>query len=214
MPNYCRNIIRVTSGDFRTVADFMKSEERGFDFNNLVQMPKVFYQWNGVSNLDEKGAAFWLVLYQGNDKEEERAITEIATLRDDLICYAIYNGYKRFLAYLETGYIDSYYWAQDKWGTKWNAVDIVIQPERQTFVFNTAWSEPTPIFEALCRQFPTHTFDIKYADFEGGWFSGEGIGQGGEYRDTCYKHGKGERGAEIMEYVENYKLYDKMEINI
>lgn len=210
MPNYCRNIIKVTSGDFRTVADFMKSEERGFDFSNLIHLPDVFRQFNGVCKLDELGADFWKAMYNGSDDDLELATTAILTSRYErsMACECIQRGYKRFLAWLETGYIDSLYWAQDKWGTKWNATDIVIQPERQTFVFNTAWSEPTPIFEALCRQFPTHTFDIKYADFEGGWFSGEGIGQGGEYRDTCYKHGKGERGAEIMEYVENYKLQD------
>lgn len=48
------------------------------------------------------------------------------------------------------------------WGTKWNAYDVIDADTH--FAFNTAWSTPDPVIQALSQQFPTYTFYVEYAD--------------------------------------------------
>lgn len=105
MPNNIRSIIKVADGDFQAVADFMKSEKRDFDFSNLIPFPDVF---NDICRLDELGADFWKAMYNGSDDDLERALNAIKTspYAPSMIDYCIRNGFKRFLDWLETGYID------------------------------------------------------------------------------------------------------------
>ncbi len=74
------------------------------------------------------------------------------------------------------GHSDWYSWNVANWGTKWNAYELSAPPgqgspiealasahgassERQVeYDFDTAWSPPMPIFEALTKRFPTLTF--------------------------------------------------------
>lgn len=52
MPNYIRNLIKI-DGDFQAVTEFVKSEERTFDFNKLIPMPPTMLtlksKHNGIS---------------------------------------------------------------------------------------------------------------------------------------------------------------------
>lgn len=61
-------------------------------------------------------------------------------------------------------WFDWYEWHIDKWGTKWNAYDgyISILPNELTFVFNTAWTCPMPIFTKLALL--GYDMEIEYAD--------------------------------------------------
>jgi hypothetical protein len=66
-------------------------------------------------------------------------------------------------------------WNIENWGTKWNAVDVVItedQPDIYALMFYTAWSEPLPIYQKLAELFPDIRMNGTY--FEGGnWSGGE-----------------------------------------
>jgi hypothetical protein len=45
----------------------------------------------------------------------------------------------------------------DKWGTKWDTSDdrIVLENKEEIeYIFDTAWSPPIPVIEALRKQFP------------------------------------------------------------
>lgn len=55
-----------------------------------------------------------------------------------------------------------YDWRNANWGTKWNAYDVIDADTH--FAFNTAWSTPDPVIQALSQQFPTYTFYVEYAD--------------------------------------------------
>jgi hypothetical protein len=44
--------------------------------------------------------------------------------------------------------------ARKHWGTKWNACEAETNVDAGTTQFDTAWSCPTPVFEALSRKFP------------------------------------------------------------
>jgi hypothetical protein len=59
-----------------------------------------------------------------------------------------------------------YHWNIAHWGTKWNATDDKVNVEKNEIVFNTAWSQPIPIYDALSRQFRSLRFYCKYVHYE------------------------------------------------
>jgi hypothetical protein len=79
-------------------------------------------------------------------------------------------GTKRLHAIAETGFAGWHSWAIANWGTKWGSYSVAIKdwtPEHLIFEFQTAWSFPAPIFDALTARYPTLTFDLKV--FDEGW---------------------------------------------
>ena len=61
-----------------------------------------------------------------------------------------------------------YDWSIVRWGTKWNAYNVEFLPTSDEhsihFVFDTAWSVPSPIFEEIADLYPELTFEIKALD--------------------------------------------------
>ena len=55
------------------------------------------------------------------------------------------------------------------WGTKWNAVSPNIsrhQPDNGfSLYFQTAWSPPIPVYEALSEQYPEITVDVTFSEY-------------------------------------------------
>lgn len=52
-------------------------------------------------------------------------------------------------------------WAQEHWGTKWDAQNLTVRPGTPGFCgfqFDTAWTFPLPVFQALAKEFPTLVF--------------------------------------------------------
>ena len=73
------------------------------------------------------------------------------------------------------GHADWYDFRCAKWGTKWNACDVELQLESPTEVsisFNTAWSPPIPIIEAIAQKYPFADITFSYYE-EGMGFAGE-----------------------------------------
>ncbi len=84
-----------------------------------------------------------------------------------------------------------YEWCIANWGTKWNAYTLNVDWDEVTF--QTAWSYPTPIFEALSKKFPEVVFEIEYADEDSGrncgktaWQNGVEIERMDENTDPSY----------------------------
>ena len=63
-------------------------------------------------------------------------------------------------------------WARGNWGTKWNAYDVERSDETHV-QFDTAWSHPVPVLEALSQKFPDTELHVKYADEDTGYNLGE-----------------------------------------
>lgn len=63
--------------------------------------------------------------------------------------------------------------ARDMWGTKWNAYSQVVDDRTTRLEFDTAWSHPFPVIEALSRQFPDEPIHVQYADEDLGSNLGE-----------------------------------------
>jgi len=56
--------------------------------------------------------------------------------------------------------------AVDAWGTKWGDVEAIFTETEDGFIvgFDTAWSSPFPIVNALREQNPNATFDLYYME--------------------------------------------------
>jgi hypothetical protein len=61
-----------------------------------------------------------------------------------------------------------YDWSVKNWGTKWNAYNTARLSPR-AICFDTAWSAPMPIYEALRVRLPDVRFIVRYADEDVGY---------------------------------------------
>jgi hypothetical protein len=115
------------------------------------------------SNLSDSNPALWeeivnFVKTQPADLDEEGAqdfdfrsiVPQPAGLYDDVDVPQ------------QSGLPDWYSWCCEHWGTKWNASDPY--NSGYGFTFNTAWSTPLPVIEALSNKFPTVIFTVHFAD--------------------------------------------------
>lgn len=60
-------------------------------------------------------------------------------------------------------------YAISAWGTKWNAYGQSVEENSSTRVsFETAWSHPAPVIEALSKKFPEHEIKVRFADEDTG----------------------------------------------
>lgn len=67
----------------------------------------------------------------------------------------------------EDAWFDWYGWHCDFWGTKWNACDSYIEDDGQTVSFDTAWTEPEPIWKAISKAHPECVFHVDASYEEG-----------------------------------------------
>ena len=163
------------------------------DFNTVVPMPPILLEAeeSTVADLGSK-LILWLA---GNEFSppptlspyESKAIAEagakVATAPRFDKCARAYlaahpdvekAGKARLQAIVETGHGSWYGWSIAHWGTKWNSyrfedVDTSLDGETSStaFTFQTAWSFPTPVFEALHEKYPALTFNVR--SFDEGW---------------------------------------------
>lgn len=209
MPNYVYNLIKVADGDFQALADFMKSEERDFDFNKLIPMPPSMLalrtKYNGISKQSELGFRYWNDPDQRCKENKYAIINEIKGRGYDLR-KTLREGIDRLYVYADCGYWNSLEWAVAKWGTKWNALDIDVKPSDRTIFFNTAWNAPIPIYKAMAKQFPTHKITAKYYN-KGGWFAGYCIINNGKAYGEDYEC-ESKKGKAIINEINNYEKFE------
>jgi hypothetical protein len=66
-----------------------------------------------------------------------------------------------------------YNWNNNNWNTKWDAGNPDVHHDDKSAVqsvsitFETAWSPPTPVYEAMGSQWPTLTFNIRWEEEQG-----------------------------------------------
>lgn len=87
-----------------------------------------------------------------------------------------------------------YQWCVDNWGTKWSAYD---QEKRSltSIYFETAWSPPVPVMDALAARFPDLRFMLEYADEDIG--SNAGV----------IRYAKGRKGVGTLGGAEAVRLW-------
>lgn len=69
----------------------------------------------------------------------------------------------------KTGLVCWYWWASNAWGTKWNAYESEVNLDAGWVKFQTAWSTPGPVMDALSLQHPGAAIRVEYADEDYGF---------------------------------------------
>ena len=156
MPNWCYNTVRISGHGNYKVEELMeavkgkKVEQDGkdyqspFSFNSIVPMPEDIRDTTSPTRISET-----------NTQEQVDALQEK---------YDVTNWYD---------------WAIKNWGTKWDLnafhddtqVDYHEDANEVTYRFDTAWSPPQLIHEALVEQYPSVHISWHY-DEPGMEFSG------------------------------------------
>jgi hypothetical protein len=158
--------INGSKEDLATLREFMATENSQFDFNAILPQPEELHGIKSGSNtIDGVHYTLWREV---DDKDV--GVTPEEEL--DLISkYGASNWYD---------------WNVANWGTKWNVSDVQADECSDTtlmYVFDTAWSPPTLVVEALAEKFPNLEFLLDYEEpgmsfwGEMEWSEGELIGQ-------------------------------------
>ena len=146
MPNWCSNRIEITGADTRALVEFLASETSEFDFNKIVPQPKLLD--NTVSGsrsfvIDGQSVTLrsWYEPKTGDPKADAKAARPFT--EDELF------------ELNEIGYHNWYDWRLANWGTKWPAsyIEAEWDDDYARFEFQTAWSPPEPVIEALRERF-------------------------------------------------------------
>lgn len=125
-----------------------------------------------MSEGEQTKAMQYAMLHKDYDKNEPMFKTKA-----DVYAY----GKKALDNYEKYGAKDWYDWRRENWGTKWNACDTIINdPSEANIYFNTAWSAPLPVLDALSKKYPEITFDYAFADEDTGQNAGDMVIRNGE----------------------------------
>jgi len=136
MPNWTYNRLRVRGDDSKKIKEIKNLFEGENPFNSLIPEPT----WATVPLTKEYAKA-----YAFSDPRGE--IGELPVQPDP-------NKEFDCSKFASTGRQDDrwYDWRCTNWGTKWGACEVKVTEEDEDFLeitFNTAWSPPEPIVEAL-----------------------------------------------------------------
>lgn len=112
----------------------------------------------------EERNAFFINVNGKNHKWESFNVTEEGR---QLVTRPIVEvGNEIFQNLLQTGFPTWYEWNIHHWGTKWMPYQVManLDDNDPFIVFQTAWSSPFPVFEAVSRAFPNEMVSVAYAD--------------------------------------------------
>lgn len=206
MPNWVQNEIIFDNTSDEKVAALIRelklateSEDRAFDFNKLVPMPASL-------EIEAGSSQDWAIAYYVT---ERLTIPVDQTNLRDLIhnCFnddwavevvsrikkaieegnnedwdKIYADGRQYMYNREHyGCFTWYDWCCSNWGTKWNACEPDWCLDEGILYFQTAWSAPFPVIEAMAAKYPDLEFTHRWADEDIGnncgemWYS-EGSG--------------------------------------
>lgn len=211
MPNWCTNTIRINR---KTAEEFLLSKGKNdngkeidvVDFNKLIPMPESLLVTSGSTNerdiymylsdhnnkainKDTKGyGAFDAINPLGFDEQRLSRIAQqvIEACNDPKTKEESYQAGKVLVEnYEKYGACTWYEWANEHWGTKWNAGECQIEDVGNGKVeinFDTAWCPPEGILAELAKH---GDFDLSY-DIECNGY-GTLEGRGGTLRDTGYE---------------------------
>ena len=212
MPNHVTNILTIT-GPEELVAK-IKSEISGsyddgeqmyIDFNKIIPRPDSLNITSGSST--SNGIA--ILKYRAGDPTAINGImgyqwaTEFAT-PEDLINYMLEKGsanleeaQKALDNIRDYGHQDWYSWSTSNWGTKWNAYSQNSDEGSNEISFETAWSTPYPVIEALSRKYPEAVISMRYADEDFGHNVGEYTFQAGDVVEETTPEGGSNEAYEL-----------------
>lgn len=142
-----------------------------FDFNTLVPMPQELEGTRSPSFFFEKQSELFKGLFPEKklpqDLTDEELLSkwsnEFKTIEE------VREGRLKSQQLKEKYGFDNWYdWCIKNWGTKWNSynAEVILTSDYLKVYFNTAWSLPEPIYDALVEQFPNFEYFVE-ATYEG-----------------------------------------------
>lgn len=104
-----------------------------------------------------------------------------------------------------------YQWNSANWGTKWSAYDQSGSTDDGRVQFDTAWSHPFPVLEALSKKFPNDRIRVRFADEDLGNNLGEYVIQAGELEWTYdEREASSEENLEFAAQIKYGKSYAEL----
>jgi hypothetical protein len=211
MPNHVTNILTIT-GPEELVAR-IKSEIAGtyddgapmyIDFDKILPRPASLNITSGSSTSNGLAILKWR---QGDPSDIRKIMgynwaTE--TSEEALITHMLDKGIANLVEaqmaldnLRDYGHQDWHSWSVANWGTKWNAYSQNSDEGSNEISFETAWSTPYPVIEALSRKFPEAVIKVRYADEDFGHNVGEYTFQGGDLVEEYTPEGGSDEAFEL-----------------
>jgi len=204
MPNWCGNEITITAGSSDRIAQVMeeiKSEHSVFDFAKIVPPPsdpddqKIY---RGEPSQQGYVGCECVPVYVGEAPNGEWLVNGKPPIKDHAkidgsFASEIGSGVERCPDHLgiKVGEHPLFWWNWNiaNWGTKWSVSGDDVNARahnKSAFVsFDTAWSPPMRIVQALSEKYPDLVVHIKFAEMGMG-FIGESTFIGGKCTDEGY----------------------------
>jgi hypothetical protein len=185
MPNWVTNelsfsdrgdeILKAIRADESTANEY--GEVSDFDFNKVISMPEGLHVDSGTSSDLALALVTDKMPTYCQDEGDFKKRVENCGGEEKLLEIG-----KQLLKNIEeTGCPTWYEWANQYWGTKWNACRAVVS--EGVLTFNTAWASPIPVIERLSEMFPDVSITLRYADEDTGHNTGHLVYFDGELDD-------------------------------
>ena len=176
MPNHVRNIVKMRGITalplFTPKQGYDEKLIPAFDFEKVIPMPESL---NVVSGTME-GVAVEAAIRKAASVAEHRfsgpkfvfSMTDAeykdwlgrCTETEDELCKLGLQYIQNMVLYGAPTWYD---WCIEHWGTKWNAYENE-QIDKDTIVFETAWSAPEPVMAQLAKMYPNAEIEHWWAD--------------------------------------------------
>src|SRR5690606_31988267 len=143
----------------------MLNEEGRVDFNKVLPFTGHF-PWDGISCAAEMAAE----IVTATPLDEKPLLASLQQHNRQSINVLKFDDetFEQFVQMLRNkracGYFHSMDFARSAWGTKWNAYDQTLEIDEGRVQFDTAWSCPVPVFEALSKQHHDAEIVVQFAD--------------------------------------------------
>jgi len=208
MPNHITNKFTPV-GKEEAVLEFLKqvsTDDRAIDFNKIVEMPESLQVED--SSLGDLGLFHLYGMkrhgyYPLSDGELFRRFEELSE-EMKIEADKIGKAYKSNME--EHGYRTWYDWANDNWGTKWNAYSTRVEDD--SIYFDTAWSGVPDLICKLSLKFPDLGFEYSWADEDTGSNTGRMKIYNGEIvEDTSPENSSKEAYELAFELTDAKKYY-------
>jgi Ferredoxin-like domain in Api92-like protein len=176
MPNWCNNHLSVQGPRINEVLSAIAGENGAMDLQKIIPMPEAFIDTESWTKEDVALSCANDDLSRWEDMPWVKS-GEVTTTRQLAARHgfdfeeAMAYGKKLLHNMEEYGATTWYDWCCKNWGCKWNTRDSWVDEHFETsaaVMFYTPWGPPSPVIRALARKFPDHSFNLTYADIEGG----------------------------------------------
>ena len=226
MPNWVKTIVKTKPEVLSDILKKYSVKDSELSFNKVIPMPKKLNVEKG-----SRGEEGLMCLYLKSNKINKEKINvvyrSLNPFHNDIDKESRFKEYikklpnkskfeyiknillaKRYISNFDKyGHAEWYNWRCDKWGTKWDLTRF--DSNKDTMVFETAWSFAENIILELSTRYPEVKFMCLFADEGIQENSGITIIENGNIIDFKYILNENE-----IEEIWNYNLQENIEINI